>query len=286
MKAHCDSSLIVEECLDELLSIPNTTEPNSTKWFQKKTVILANDNVTQYVMERLHPLLLFALTMISYWIFDSLWPMQIVMIGIFSICRLLRWINSQILSKLWLYNVSLFYDRQRNSNCLWLWRDRTCIDVYTFCLLDRATAVPSDLPKVILDQANETSIAIILDRPRHLIEQHLKQRMNSPTTSRSFAIATWLILYIGLPIRYSMDALQLVERFYLHLGIPVIKISDIDSQLEHDTITGDIEWNPTSMTTLLITIQKTIQKRDRPIVKTIDESFLPWQNQRGHHLYC
>lgn len=274
--------MIIEEKLEELQSI-STTDDNHNWWFRRKTVIIASDNVTQWLMENLDPLSIGMSILVSFWLFASLWPSMVLFLVAFSLCRLCRWLNGQILSKLWTYNSSLFYGRQKKATSPWIWRDRTCVDIYTYCLLNRATAVPSDLPSVLKDQTTETSIGIILDRPRHVIEQHLKRRINS-SPSRSLAIVTWLILHLRIPLSSSMDALKLVERFYSHLGIPVIKLSEFESQLDHDESDGDIQWSERSIKILLTIIEEAIKARPSSSM-TLDEFWLPWQCRRQSHLY-
>ncbi|CAF2987511.1 unnamed protein product [Rotaria sp. Silwood2] len=178
----------------------------------------------------------------------------------------------------------LLFKSSKKNDCHWTWCDRTCVDIYTYCLLNQAKAVPSNLPTIILEQSHQTSVAVILDRPRHLIEQHLKKRMSSPKISLSFTLCSRLLLYIDLPVRASIAALKLVERWYLNLKIPVIKISQIDHQLDHDPMTGDIQWNKHSIETLFKHIEQVIQQREFPS-STIDDLFIPWQTERNLRLY-
>lgn len=278
-----DECAVVEEILDELLTASSTND-HSVPWLRRTTAIIASDNVTQIMMEHLSPFSVLCVTGMIYWIFSSAWPVIAAFIVCFSVCRACRWLNSHILSKMWLCNVSLFFDRQKKTNCRWIWRDRTCVDVFTYCLLNRATAVSEDFPSILLDQTRETSVAIILDRPRQIIEEHLRRRITSPTTPRSFAFITWLILHTELPIRASAAALELVERWYSHSKVPVIKISDLDAQLDHDSSTGDIQWNEHSIAVLLKQIERTIEKRELP-PPMMDSTFLPWTNRRNSHLY-
>jgi hypothetical protein len=278
-----DECAVIEENLDELLTASSISDHN-VPWLRRKTAIVASDNVTQIMMEHLSPFSVLMITGLVYWMFGSAWPIIVAFIVCFSLCRVCRWLNSRILSKMWLCNVSLFFNRQRKTNCRWIWRDRTCVDVYTYCLLNRATAVSEDFPSILLDQTRETSVAIILDRPRQIIEEHLRRRIASPTTSRLFAVATWLILHTKLPVRASTAALEIVERWYSNSKVPVLKISDIDAQLDHDANTGDINWNDHSVEVLLKHIERAIEKHESPALKT-DSTFLPWTNRRSTHLY-
>ena len=278
-----DECAVIEENLDELLTASSTND-RSVPWLRQTTAIIASDNVTQIMMEYLSPFSVVCATVMIYWMFGSAWPVIAALIVCFSVCRACRWLNSRILSKMWLCNVSLFFDRQKKTNCRWIWRDRTCVDVYTYCLLNRATAVSGDFQSILLDQTRETSVAIILDRPRQIIEEHLRRRIASPATPRSFAFVTWLILHTELPIRASTAALELVERWYSHSKVPVIKISDIDAQLHHDSSTGDIQWNAHSIGVLLQQIEQAVEKRERS-TPTADSTFLPWTNRQNSHLY-
>ncbi|CAF0865581.1 unnamed protein product [Rotaria sordida] len=107
--------------------------------------------------------------------------------------------------------------------------------------------------------------------------------MSSPKSSFSMALITRLMLYLEFPVRASIVALTLVERWYSHMKMPVIKISQIDHQLDHDPITGDIQWNQQSIKILLENIERVIQKRELPS-SIIDDSLIPWQTERTMHL--
>jgi hypothetical protein len=119
-----------------------------------------------------------------------------------------------------------------------------------------------------------------MDVPQHIIEKHLKTRMNASTTSPSFAFVTWLILLTQLPIQSSIAALALFERWYQRMSVPVIKISQLRDKFDNDTTTGEIQWSKHSIKVLI----ETIEQRKPPCV-TLDESLMPWQTVQNSRLF-
>lgn len=266
---------IIQENLDEILAISSSND-GSTPWYRRRTAISASDKITHRFINHINPLAFLMFSLTVHFLFDTVWPILLLFIICLAIGRLCRWLNSHILSKMWLYNVFLFTQRQKKSNARWIWRDRTCVDAYTYCLLDKVASVPSDMSSLLLDQTNTTSVAIILDVSEQMIMKHLRTRMNAPTSSRSFAIATRLILAFRIPIRGSIAALPLIEQWYRKMNVPVIKISQLRDRLDYDTRTGEIQWSKQSINVLLETIEQAIQQRGPPIL-TIDEPLMPWQ---------
>ncbi|CAF3407453.1 unnamed protein product [Rotaria socialis] len=284
VKEHLGNAcLAIEEKVDDILSTPSTIDSDAS-WFQLTTAISASDNATQFMMEKISPTSVLICYFIVYLLFESVWPLFIVFIVGFSICRICRWLVSHILSKMWLYNVDLFENCQKRSNHRWVWRDRTCVDIYSYCILNQATAVPSNLPKIIMNQTCATTVAILLDHPRYIIESHLRERASSATVSFSTRLATRLILCFDVPIRSAIDGLKLLERWYSHLKTPVIKISQINNQLDHDPITNDIQWSEHSIEVLLKNIEELIRTCE-PSSSNIDDSHIPWQTARNSRLY-
>lgn len=275
--------LVIQENIDELLPTSNTGD-NQAPWYHRTTAISASDNVTNILMGYISPFSVLIFTLIVYLFMGTVWLVVLLFVGCFAISRLCRWLNSHILSKMWLYNVFLFNHREKTSSCQWVWRDRTCIDVYAYCLLNKATAVPLNMGSILLEQTRTTSVAIILDVPQHIIEKHLRKRVRAPTTSWSFAVVTQLILLIQLPITASIAALKLVERWYTKMNVPVIKISELRDQLDSDETIGDIHWNERSINILLGTIERAIVQREPPS-STIDELLMPWQIERNSRLF-
>lgn len=269
-----DDCHIIQENLEEILAT-SSSNADQTSWYRRRTVIGASDQVTHLFVEHITPLWILVFSLVSHFLIGTVWPIIILLITFLSIGRLCRWINSHILSKMWLYNVFLFTHRQKKSSASWIWRDRTCVDAYTYCLLDKATSVPSNMRSILLEQTNTTRAAIILDVSEGIIKKHLKTRMNAPTASRAFAFVTRLILLTKLPIRGSIAALPLIERWYRWMNVPVIKISELREKLDCDAQTGEIEWSKQSIDVLLKTVNEAIQQRGPPVL-TIDDSLIPW----------
>jgi hypothetical protein len=275
--------LVIQENLEEILATPSTDD-NRKLWCRRTTAVSASDNITHIFVGNISPLSVIVFTLTVHFLVGSVWPVILLFIGCLTISRLCRWINSHILSKMWLYNVFLLSHRQRRSNCQWVWRDRTCLDIYAYCLLNKATSVPSNMPAILLEQTNTTSVAIILDVSRNLIEKHLRKRIHAPTSSRSFAFATRLILFFDFSIQASITALTLLERWYQKMNVPLIKISQLNDKLDHDATTGDIQWSKRSISVLFEAIQQAMEQR-APRSPTIDDSLMPWQLAQNSRLF-
>jgi hypothetical protein len=275
--------LVIQEKLDDVLGT-SSSDDGQASWYRRTTAIIASDTVTPIIMEHIDPLSVLVFTLTIHFLLGTVWPIILLLIVCLTVIRLCRWFNSHILSKMWLYNVFLFSHRQIGSSCQWVWRDRTCLDIYAYCLLDKATSVPSNMGSILLEETHATSVAIILDTPKHIIEKHLRTRMNASTTPRSMAIVTRLLLLTHYPIRSSIAALTLVERWYQKMNVPVIKMSQLYNTLDHDKTTGDIEWSKRSINVLLKTIERAIEQRGPPS-STIDESLMPWQIEKNSRLF-
>ncbi len=121
--------LVIQENLDEILATPSSND-DWAPWYRRTTAISASDNVTHILTDHISPLSLLVFTLTVHFLMGTIWPVVILFIGCLTISRLCRWINSHILSKLWLYNIFLFSHRERKSDCRWILRDRTCLDIY------------------------------------------------------------------------------------------------------------------------------------------------------------
>jgi hypothetical protein len=251
-------------------------------WFQRTTAIHAGDNLIHFIVEKVSPISLIIFTIATYLATGSVWPIVILLIGSVTIGRLSRWFNSYLLSQMWHCNVSLFFDRERKTHCRWIWRDRTCIDIYTFCLINKATAVPLNMPEILLEQTRSTSVAIILDLPQSIIEHNLRERMHAPSSNFVTVFYTRLMVTFGLFIQDTIAALTLIERWYAEMNVPVIKISQINEKLDHDKTTGNIQWTQHSIDVLLQTIERAIEERRSP--STIKDFLIPWKITRKPHL--
>ncbi|CAF1322284.1 unnamed protein product [Adineta steineri] len=274
--------LVMEENLDALLATPSSDD-SQTPWYRQKTAISASDTVTNFFMRYISPISVLIFTLITYFFTGTVWAVVILFIICLTIGRFFRWLNSHILSKMWLYNVSLLKDQQNQSNYTWIWRDRTCVDIYTYCIMNNSTSVPLNTSQILLEQTHTTSVAVILDVPEHIIKTHLRKRMTASTTSLSFAVATRLILWTKIPVQSSINALKLIEQWYQRMNIPVIKISQLRNKLDCDSITGDIQWSKHSINVFHKTIEEAIEKRGLPS-STIDDLLMPWQTIQNSRL--
>ncbi|CAF0837420.1 unnamed protein product [Adineta steineri] len=277
---------VMEEVLEGIMAVPSSDDKHMS-WYRQKPAFAARDNVTSFFMAYISPISVLIFTLINHYLTGTVWPVIILFLIFLAIGRFFLWFNSTMLSKMWFYNVSYFNDQQNRSNRTWIWRDRTCLDVYTYALMDNYTSVPLNMRQILLEETHTTSVAIILDVPEHIIKTHLRRRMNAPTTTFWMAFATRLILLFKIPIRSSINALKLVERWYQKMNVPVIKISQLRDKLDYDLKTGDIQWNKHSINVLQKAIDEAIEKRGLPSA-TVDESLIPWQtvqNSRLVHYY-
>ncbi|CAF0847181.1 unnamed protein product [Adineta steineri] len=277
---------VMEETMEGLLGAPSSDDKHMP-WYRQKPAITGNDKVTSLFMVYISPISILIFTLISHYFAGTVWPVIILFIICLAIGRFFRWLKSTMLSKMWFYNVSLFNDQQNRSNCTWIWRDRTCLDVYAYALMANSPSVPLNMGQILLEETHTTSVAIILDVPEHIIKTNLRRRMNAPTTTFWMAFATRLILLSKISIRTTTNALKLVERWYQKMNVPVIKISQLRDKLDYDSKTGDIQWSKHSMNVLQKAIDEAIEKRGLPCA-TIDESLIPWQtvqNSRLVHYY-
>jgi energy-coupling factor transporter ATP-binding protein EcfA2 len=275
--------LVIQENLEEVLTT-SSTDDDQVLWYCRTTAISASDLVTNILMERIGPISVLASAIIVDFLMGTVWPIVLLFVGCLTIGRLYRWFSSHMLSKVWLYSVFNFSHRQKTTNYRWVWRDRTCLDAYAFCLLEKATAVPSNMGSVLLEETNATSVALILDVPPHIVEKHLRTRIYAPTTPRLFAFVTRLVLLTGFIIKKSVAVVRVIERWYAKMNVPVIKNSELLDKLDYDGTTGNIVWSTHSISVLLETIERAIAQRGPPSTVS-DESFMPWQIEKNSRLF-
>jgi hypothetical protein len=274
--------LAILENFDDTMAM-SSSDDNQLAWYQRNTAINLYDDMTHELIDTLTPFSVIVFTFIVYFITGTVWPVVLLVICTFVICRCRRWFESHICSKAWRWNVFLFFHRQLKSDCQWIWRDGTCVNTYGYCMSRNAISVPLNMPEILLQETHTISIAIMLDIPQYLTDKHLRTRLHT-STSRSHVITTRLMLWSQSFRQASMGHLPFVERWYTKMNIPMIKISQLSEKLDHDAATGDIEWNKHSISVLLEAIEQAIQQRRLPCSK-IDESLMPWQIARDSRLF-
>jgi hypothetical protein len=69
---------------------------------------------------------------------------------------------------------------------------------------------------------------------------------------------------------------RIIEQHLRKMNVPLIKISELRSQLDYYEGTYDINWNEYSINVLLETIERVITQRELPCAM-IDDLFIRWQ---------
>ncbi|CAF3147470.1 unnamed protein product [Rotaria sp. Silwood2] len=123
-----------------------------------------------------------------------------------------------------------------------------------------------------------------MDVPRNLIEKNLRARLTAPTTTAAMRFFTRLMVWFSIFVQNILAALEFLEQWYAIMNVPVIKISQLQDKLDHDTTTGNIQWTQHSIDVIVEAIKRAIEQRG-PLHSTIDKSLIPWQIARKSNLY-